>query len=211
MTDKCVIFAGGDAVRRETVDFIFSEDAFVISADRGYELAESLGVISDMVIGDFDSMKKIPQNENVEIFPVEKDDTDLMLAIKAGLDRGCKDFKIYGATGGRLDHTIGNIQSLSYLLSKGAVGEIVSDKERVTLIAPGKYLFDYIADFSLSLISYSESVKGLSIDGVKYELDNAVITNVFPIGISNKIISKRACVEFTEGILLVIRSYCPDP
>lgn len=210
MTEKCVIFAGGDTVGREAVDFSFAESSLVISADRGYELANSLGIRSDLVMGDFDSMDKIPQNENVKVFPIEKDDTDLMLAIKEGLAQDCKYFKIYGATGGRLDHTIGNIQSLMYLLSKGAVGEIISDKERITLIKPGRYVFDRREDFTLSLVSYSEKVEGLTISGTKYEIADCVLTNEFPLGISNKIISEQAVVEFSQGILLVIQSYCPD-
>lgn len=210
MTDKCVIFAGGDTVSREVVDFSFAKNALVISADRGYELANSLGISSDLVIGDFDSMDKIPQNKNVRIFPVEKDDTDLMLAVKEGLAQDCKSFKIYGATGGRLDHTIGNIQSLMYLLSKDAVGEIVSDRERITLLKPGRYVFDRLDDHTLSLVSYSEKVTGLTIRGAKYEITDCVLTNEFPLGISNKIVAEQAAVDFSQGILLVIQSYCSD-
>ncbi len=210
MTDKCTIFAGGDTVCRKFVDFSFVKNSLVISADKGYELASSLGIRSDLVLGDFDSMGKIPQHENIKIFPVEKDDTDLMLALKEGLAQGCKSFRIYGATGGRLDHTIGNIQSLMYLLSKNAFGTIVSDKERITLLKPGRYVFDRLEDFTLSLVSYSEKVSGLAISGTKYEVTDCVLTNTFPLGISNKIISEQTVVEFSQGILLVIQSYCPD-
>ena len=79
-------------------------------------------------MGDFDSAEK-PVFDNIEIFPSEKDDTDLMLAIKEGFESGCDDFLIFGATGGRVDHLLGNIQSLGYILSCGGEGMIAADRE----------------------------------------------------------------------------------
>ncbi|MBO5449004.1 MAG: thiamine diphosphokinase [Ruminococcus sp.] len=205
--NKCTIFAGGEPVSAECVDFSFVNGSYVISADRGYELAQSLGICSDLAIGDFDSVKERPCGDNVKVFPVKKDDTDLMLAVRAGIDKGCDKFVFYGAAGGRLDHMLGNIQALKFLLDNGAAGRIVSDKETMDLLSPGSYEFPPKKGFSFSLLSYSESVEGLSITGTKYTAQNITITNGFPIGISNEIKNDAfAQVKFTKGTLLVIQS-----
>ena len=134
MTKKCTIFSGGEAVSAQCVAEYkpFIDDSLVISADKGYKLAQAVGVKSDIIMGDFDSAEK-PVFDNIEIFPSEKDDTDLMLAIKQGFESGCDDFLIFGATGGRVDHLLGNIQSLGYILSCGGEGMIAADREIIRL------------------------------------------------------------------------------
>lgn len=206
---KGVIFAGGEKVSKDSIDYDFIHDSYVISADKGYELASSLNVKSNLLIGDFDSIDKVPNNEIKKTFPREKDDTDLMLAIKEGLAVGCTEFVIYGATGGRLDHMIGNIQCLMYLKDHNANGKIISDTENVMLLSPGKYKIKNKENFSLSLISYSQKVTGLYISGTKYETTDCVLENNFPLGISNEILPENdyAFIEFKSGTLLVIQSY----
>lgn len=216
MSESCVIFAGGEPISAETAKEYkdYFDSSFVISADKGYELAERLGVQSDLIIGDFDSAVNKPEGKNVEVYPCEKDDTDLMLAIKKGFEHGCDEFRIFGATGGRLDHMIGNIQSLAYILSQGGYGEIISDRESVKLVSAGSYKIKHRKDFSLSLFAYSDSVEGLSISGVKYSAENVTLKNNFPLGISNVIKDgtdgsedKFAHIRFQKGILLIIQSY----
>lgn len=94
-----------------------------IAADAGLLLCERLGVRPDVVLGDFDSMDVRQAPADCIRVPVEKDDTDTMLALREGLRRGCDTFYLYGATGGaRLDHTLANLQSLAFLLRHGARG-----------------------------------------------------------------------------------------
>lgn len=205
MSKNCIIFAGGEPVSRKMIYSYLPKEPYVICADKGWELADKNDIKPDLVIGDFDSSLK-PENEPTKVYPVEKDDTDLMLAIKEGIALGYNDFTIFGATGGRFDHMIGNIQSLAYLLEHNCVGRIISDSERIQLLSPGKYNIYPIKDFSLSLAAYSEIVGGLSIKGAKYEVDDCVLTNNFPLGISNKITADHAEIEFNKGILLVIQS-----
>ena len=71
-------------------------------------------------VGDFDSLGQVPEGENIVRHPVMKDDTDMMLAVKLGLERGYTRFHIYGGMGGRTDHTIANIQTLAYIAGRGA-------------------------------------------------------------------------------------------
>lgn len=206
MTEHCIIFAGGDPVSRETFVMWKPADAFVICADKGVALADDLGVVPDLILGDFDSLGHRPVGDNVLTYPVEKDDTDLMLAVNEGLSRGFKEFHIFGACGGRLDHMIGNVRCLALLLENGAQGEIIGDDERISLHRAGEYSFPCEDGFSLSFFAYSDKVTGLTISGTKYTADKVTLKNASTLGVSNEIISDRAIVSFEDGILLAVRS-----
>ena len=114
---RCFIFAAGtfyglrEAPRAGDV---------TIAADAGLHNCRSAGIEPELVIGDFDSMEQPPRGGCV-VAPVEKDDTDTMLAVREGLARGCGEFYLYGGTGGvRLDHTLANLQTLAFLRRHGA-------------------------------------------------------------------------------------------
>ena len=101
--------------------FVPNPGDLVIAADGGY--AHLHGIQADLVVGDFDSLGFIPAGESVVRHPAEKDDTDTMLAVKTGLERGETEFHIYGGMGGRrTDHTVANFQALLYLARRGARG-----------------------------------------------------------------------------------------
>lgn len=215
MTKNCTIFSGGEAVSAECVAEHkgFIDDSLVISADKGYKLAQAVGVKSDIIMGDFDSAER-PVFDNIEVFPSEKDDTDLMLAIKQGFESGCSNFKIFGATGGRIDHLLGNIQSLGYILSHGGEAEIIADKELLRLYRPGTYRIYKREGFSFSLVAYTDKVENLTITGAKYNVENCLLTNDFPLGISNVVLGddsqddeKYAEISFESGYLLAVQSY----
>lgn len=204
--NKCTVFTGGEMKDLSFVDIESVKKTFVICADSGYLYAEKLGVKPDVVIGDYDSLGFAPDLKNdVFTFPIEKDDTDLMLAIKHALKLGYKDIDIYGALGGRFDHTFGNIQALGYISSMNANARILSENEEISLLNPGKYVVSERDGYSLSLFAYSDVVKNYCINGVKYPADTT-LTNCFPLGISNKILEEKAEISFTEGRLLMVQS-----
>ena len=95
---------------------------FIIAADGGYRHCQEAGLTPNLLLGDFDSLDTLPPSVEVLRYPVDKDDTDSMLALKLGLDRGFTTFHIYGGTGGRMDHTLANLQGLAYLAQRGAKG-----------------------------------------------------------------------------------------
>ena len=202
---KCVIFTGGEqeAFLPEGVD---TEGALIIAADSGYRGCRALGFTPALVLGDFDSLGEIPEDIGHTVFPKEKDDTDLMLAVREALSRGCKDITILGAMGGRFDHTFANVQTLAFIAENGGRGRIVSTREEIRLLTAGEHRFPKREGRSLSLFAYSGEVKGLTLKGVKYALENGSITNAFPIGISNEITADYAEVSFTEGLLLAVMS-----
>ena len=202
---SCIILCGGDAVSSEVYNVTAPKEAYIIAADSGLLLANDLGVCPQLIIGDFDSMKK-PESDKIRVFPIEKDDTDLMLAVKEGLEQGCKDFYIYGATGGRLDHTFAAIQGLAFLLDNGAHGQIIADDTRIELLLPARYELPSMHDFTLSLFDWSDTVSCLDIQGTKYSAKGITLKSSFPLGVSNKVMEDSAIISFSEGILLVIRS-----
>ena len=110
---------------------------FTIAADGGWLACRKTEVIPDLLLGDFDSLSAQPDFPNILRVPVEKDDTDTMLAVKTGLERGETEFHIYGGMGGRTDHTIANLQGLLYLADHGARGWLYGDRERFTAIRDG--------------------------------------------------------------------------
>lgn len=109
----------------------------VIAADGGWRICRRENITPDLLLGDFDSLHTMPDFARIRRVPVEKDDTDMMLAIKEGLGRGETEFHLYGGMGGRTDHTIANLQGLLYLADHGARGWLYGDRERFTAIRDG--------------------------------------------------------------------------
>ena len=206
---SCTIFAGGEPVSRDAVDFSAVGKSLVICADRGYILAQNLGICPDIVIGDFDSMDISLQNTEkitVKTYPPEKDDTDLMLAVKEGFQENCDDFTIYGALGGRFDHTFGGIQSLAYIVNHRGKGRIISDTENIEMFSKGKYQIKKEEDRYFSLFAFSQKVENLTIKGAKYTVQNYTLEYDFPLGVSNEITEDFAEISFKSGLLLAILS-----
>lgn len=204
MNRRCVIFAAGQMditpllPRPENGDFI-------IAADAGIRNASALGVVPDLVMGDMDSADAAEVPEGALLFPVRKDDTDLMLAIKKGIELGYHDFLIYGATGGRLDHTFASIQSLAYLLTHGCRGILVDGKQWVTLFRDGTVQVP-VGYRHVSVFSYTERCRGVTLRGLSYPLEDGELDQDFPLGVSNSMVADSASVSVKEGTLLVILS-----
>ena len=103
---------------------------FIIAADGGYRYLERMDIMPDLIMGDFDSLGKIPNHPNVITHPTEKDDTDLMLAVKYAMEHGFKIFCIFGCMGGRTDMSIATMQTLCYILNNGCTGLCFRRKQR---------------------------------------------------------------------------------
>ena len=156
-------------------------------------------------MGDFDSLGEIPKLENVEVHPCVKDETDTFFALRRGLERGYKNFVIFGALGGRLDHTFANLQLLQYLCEKGASGVLLSERERVTAVKNSSLTFPKGETGTVSVFSFTEKSFGVTERGFKYTLDNAELTSSFPLGVSNELTGEGAEIFVRDGVLLIIR------
>lgn len=189
-------YHGEDAVIRP------ASDDFVIAADGGYAALQTLGVKADLVVGDFDSLGFVPEAEEVVQHPVRKDDTDTLLAIRLGLERGYQHFVITGALGGRLDHTFANLQALLFLRNHGAKGVLFGDNTVVTAVTDSSITIE--GEGTLSVFTMDAQAKGVYLRDVSYPLEHAELTNSFPIGVSNEFIGKPATIGAEQGTLLVM-------
>jgi len=179
-------------------------EALVIAADGGLAHLEKRGIAPDWIVGDFDSLDTAPQGENVIRHPVEKDDTDTMLAVKTGLARGCRDFVIYGGVGGRTDHTYANFQTLSYIAAHGGRGWLVAGGMVATVIEGAELSFPSGMEGTISVFCPGGEAKGVTLKGLYYSLDAARLTDDFPLGVSNRFTGAEASVSVAEGRLLVM-------
>lgn len=177
----------------------------VIAADAGYRICQSLGLVPDLLLGDFDSMDQPADFPNVLRVPVEKDDTDTMLAIKTALERGCGTVHLYGATGGRrLDHTLANLQALLYLRRRGARGYLHDNDFLWTVIENESLTIRRTVEWGLfSAFCLGDRAEGVDEEGFQYPLRDAVLMPDFPIGVSNHILEPSATVTVRRGALAV--------
>lgn len=204
-SNKCIVFTGGVINNYNELNINVNDKDYVICADSGYYHAKKLNVHVDTLIGDFDSLERIPDDvDEIIIYPKEKDDTDTMLAIKYALEKGYGYFEIYGAMGNRFDHAYANIQSLDYLVEHNACGKIITETEELFIIKNSTVKIEKKECYVLSVFSYTNTANGVSEKGVKYPLDNVVVTQNFPIGISNEITDNFAEITVKDGKLLII-------
>lgn len=178
---------------------------FVIAADGGWRVCRELDITPDLLLGDFDSLSEVPDFEHILRLPVEKDDTDMVRAVKEGLAKGEKEFHLLGGMGGRRsDHTVANMQTLAYLAAHGAKGWLYGDGERYTAICgPDTLTLASRGSGILSVFCLGADVAGVTIRGAQYELENAALTAFFPLGVSNHFVGKAVRVSVDSGCLLI--------
>lgn len=201
-TGICYIAGAGDCTRLLLQP---GKEDMVIAVDGGYDYLKNQRI--DLVIGDFDSLPYLPVHPNVIRLQPEKNDTDMLAAIKEGMKQGYRIFHIYGGMGGRFSHTHANIQCLSFLAKNGASGYLHSEKETLTIIQNAKLSFTEQASGYVSVFAYSGIAAGVTERGLKYRLDQAVLTDSFPIGISNEFMGKPSEIIVEKGQLLIITAY----
>lgn len=196
---KCILFCAGEFTGLAAP---IEKGDYVIAADGGYRHTCALGVTPDAILGDFDSLGYVP--ENATVFPVEKDDTDAMLAVRHGLEKGCTRFVLYGALDGpRLDHTVANLQTLLFLAEHGAEGCLVGKDHMVTTVCQSR-AFPAGCTGTISVFCMGQDATGVTLENLKYPLKNATLTAGFPLGVSNRFTGKAACISVKDGALLVI-------
>lgn len=199
---RCFIFAAGTFYGLREAP---AAGDLVIAADAGYLTCRAAGVTPDLLLGDFDSMDQPVDFSNVRRVPVEKDDTDTMLAIKTALGEGCEEVYLYGGTGGkRLDHTLANLQSLLYLRRRGARGYLYDDDFLWTVIENEELTIPRTVEWGLfSAFCLGDRAEGVDELGFQYPLENAELTAEFPLGVSNHIVESSATIRVRSGVLAI--------
>ena len=197
--DTCYIVGAGEC---PVLPFAPQKEDLVIAADGGYAVLQAAGIRIDLAMGDFDSLGHIPDSTETKVFPVRKDDTDMMLAIKTGLARGYRRFELYGGLGGQMEHSLANIQALHYLCAHGAQGFLTDGTATFTVLTGGRsFLPD--ASGSLSVFAFAGDAV-ITLRHLLYETDGVVFSPCFPLGVSNQFIGEPAEITVKTGMALVM-------
>lgn len=202
MERRALIISGGEYSPYND----YREGDYVIACDLGYSHAARLGIPVDIAMGDFDSYGGEVTGCEVYRCRPEKDDTDTMMAVKKALELGYKRISLRCALGGRLDHLIANIQTVSYAAQHGAVLDIADERNVLCGLLPGEHSFARREGWYLSFFALNGPAEGVSIRGAKYELRDYCLTPSFPLGVSNEWASDTAELSFKSGIMAVVES-----
>ena len=228
----CYIVGAGDFTPR---GFAPVPGDLVLAADGGYRALYSLGYTPDLLLGDFDSLGDLPLPPDLPVlrFPARKDDTDTGLALRHGLDRGFRDFALYGCAGGRVDHLLANLQSMARVSRLGATIRLAApeydawaltgpashasapstpapDASAPDASAPGPAatlaLPDRPGGTLVSVFCHGDRAEGVTLTGLSYPLDGADLTGDFPLGVSNRRLEGQpATVSVRRGTLLIFQ------
>ncbi len=182
-----------------------------IGVDRGVISLLQAGIRPVKAFGDFDSMSSKELEwvqtflDDMEIWPSEKDQTDMEIALDWAVQQNVAKIRMFGATGGRLDHLLGNVQLLVKYMEKEI--EIIDRQNIITVHTPGTYTVSDDQTYPyVSFIPISAEVKGVTLRGFKYPLTNCHIQLGSTLCISNELIQSSGTFSFSEGILMMVRS-----
>ena len=201
---RCVIIGASPitdvaALRRD----ITPED-YVICADGGYVFAEKAGIVPDLIVGDFDS-SRLPSKPVCQIIrlPVAKNDTDMHYCVKEGIRRGFRLFALYGADGGRPEHTFANLCTLLYLAKEGCIGTLEGSSRRFLVMKKGTVSITDEVGTDFSIFPFGCTDCRVTLRGFVYDLETGILNADFPMGVSNTIQSRRATVTVHYGTALL--------
>ncbi len=212
---KTILIITGGTISQNMMAWVTKQQSIsmIIAVDKGLEVCHEFNLTPDLIIGDYDTVdvalldKYKTKIGRVYTYPPEKDYTDTHLAISKALEYLPEEIVILGGTGGRMDHTIANIGLLMLCASKNCKGYIIDDHNRITIthkdvfisreLQYGKYV---------SLLPYGDKVVGITLEGFKYPLHDAVLHYGESVGISNEIIEDVGYIHIKKGYLVVIES-----
>ena len=191
-TKVCYLFGAGE---QSPCHIELGKDDLVIAVDGGFNYLEKIGLRADYVLGDFDSVSASSHLPSDCIrHPKEKDDTDMMLAARLGLEKG---------------YTLANIQTLTFLNRHNAVGTLIGDGYALKVVTNGvisfgKDLPENTTGNICSVFSLSDVSTNVTIQGFHYEVEGATLTNSFPLGVSNEFTGRKGSISVSNGTLAVL-------
>lgn len=205
------IISGGAPPSEKLLRNYLEKVDFIIAADKGCECLYNYNIIPDLLLGDFDSAnKEILYNVKLQIkeileFPPEKDYTDTEIAILEAIKRGAEKIYLFGATGSRMDHALGNIGLLLTAKKKGIILEIIDDNNRLYLGQNSMTLRGRCGE-NISFHALSDKVVNLEIKGGKYELESYDMNLLEPRAICNEFVDAPIEISYVAGELLILHS-----
>lgn len=181
---------------------------YLLCTDGAGSIARKISTIPDAIVGDMDSISVddlgFMCKAGVEIYryPPEKDYTDMHLSLEYLMDKGFGKVTVFGGTGGRLDHTLGNILTGVYFTKKGMDISYYEPGLTVYLTRSGIDISGKPGD-RVSVFSMAGLAEGVDLQGFKYPLKNATLAQEYPIGISNELSGSRGKITADSGILAI--------
>lgn len=183
--------------------------AFIVACDAGYRNAETLGVVPDLIVGDFDSAPQPPvRHERTIVLPHVKDDTDTHFAARWLWQHGCREVTFLGALGGqRFEHTVANLHTALFLAKNGVQVLLADERSELRILCPGQPMTLERKGWTyLSLFPLDGPLTGVEEQGVFYPLRDVVLTPDYPLGVSNEFTAPQAVLSCRAGHGLVVLS-----
>lgn len=210
---KACALVGVSEFNAEHFQAMDAQNAFnyVIAVDAGLKHLESIGRTPDMALGDFDSLGYVPEGMRVARFSANKSKSDMDLALERARNMRYDEIFIYGALGGRLDHTLANLHLFAKYSEKGAIVNAIGVNEAATYVTgPDTYEMPAQESGTISVFSMSDEATGVFERGLAYELDDATLTNRSSLGLSNEFIGEPVLIGVESGTIVVIVPFDED-
>ncbi len=205
---EVMIIANGDVSGLEGLLSRCSKDVYIICADGAARYLVAIGLVPNLLVGDFDSiapedlewMKE--RNVNLRQFPVQKDSTDSELALEYALALKPHCITLLGGIGSRWDHSLSNILFLDRLRRQGIKARLINETGQLT-ITDSRLEIEGEPGEIVSIIPLSELAEGVTLKGLEYPLTNHDIPRGSSLGISNRLLEHRGLITLKKGVLLV--------
>ena len=209
---KAIVVAGGDVVPEDAAQ-LFGAD-LLIAADSGARWLDASGAVPDLVIGDLDSVdpalldRLAGAGVTIERHPVEKDASDLELAVAHAVAAGADDVVLLGALGGRrLDHELANLLLLARRDWLGNRLRIVRGGTTVRAVSGGETIeLSGVEGDLVTLLPVDGDALGVETRGLRFPLDGEPLERGRSRGLSNQVEHSPASVSLERGTLLVIET-----
>ncbi len=204
---RAFVFSGGN-VYSEYIEERPEAGDIVISADSGYKNACLMGAHTNILVGDFDSLREIPEDvDEVIQVPAKKDLTDTQLAVNLALEKGADEIYIVASTSGRFDHAMSNLALLEELYEKKVSAVIVNGQNRIRFIRNSGSIIVRSNNYKyFSLLAADDKVKGVSVQGGKYPLVNKTLIRKNQFAVSNEIEKNAALINVKKGGIYIVES-----
>jgi thiamine pyrophosphokinase len=208
---RMIIFANGELPDLEKARLLLHPDDYIICADGGTHHALALGLTPNLVIGDMDSINQDEWQEleksgvSIELFPRDKNETDLELAINRAIELDPNEIIIIGALGGRLDQTLGNIALLATSLHAPRTIRIDDGVEEIFFCRDQAQVDGRSGDI-VSLIPWGNPAHGVQTEGLKWPLHSETLYPEKTRGISNEMVREVANIKISSGVLLIVHT-----
>ncbi len=209
--NRIIILANGELPNLDQARTLLRVDDYLICADGGTRHALALGIQPYLIIGDMDSTEKDTlknfheANVDIELYPRDKNETDLELAINKAVELNPQEIVIIAALGGRMDQTLANIALLSNLQLATCNVKLDDGVEEIFFVTNQAQIEGRSGDI-VSLIPWGNPVHGVQTQNLKWQLNSETLHPNKTRGISNEMLGETASVKIESGLLLVIHT-----